>query len=199
MVQRLRSLASWIGMAAAAWPTLATAQTAEGSVIGAWPGRAQGAPGLNLARARYALPCSLGSFLCSDEERRPALLGGTARSDRWSVEMGYVQLSRLERGGAARAEGLNVSLVGKAPLGSSWGLYGKLGTTLGRTDTAAMGAGPAQPGSESGFGFSYGAGVSWALSRRTTATLGWDSYDFRFAGGGRDPVRATSLGLQWRY
>jgi OmpA-OmpF porin, OOP family len=27
----------------------------------------------------------------------------------------------------------------------------------------------------------------------------WESNDFRFAGGGRDPVRSTSLGLQYRY
>jgi opacity protein-like surface antigen len=112
--------------------------------------------------------------------------------------MGYVQLGKLERGGTARAEGLNVSLVGKAPVNASWGVFGKLGTTWGRTDTTALAAGAATPGSESGFGFSYGAGVSWALSPRTTATLGWESYDFRFAGG-RDPVRTTSLGLQWRY
>ncbi len=198
---QLRFLVSWIGIAAAAaWPALGAAQTAESSVIGAWPDRTQASPlGLNLSRIRYALPCSLGSFLCSDETRSAALPGHAARSDRWAVEMGYVQLGRLERsGGAARAEGLNVSLVGKVPVGASWGVFGKLGTTWGRTDTTALAAGTSASGNESGLGVSYGAGVSWALSPHATATLGWESYDFRFAGG-RDPVRTTSLGLQWRY
>ena len=45
---------------------------------------------------------------------------------------------------------------------------------------------------------SYGVGLTWDLSPRTSASLGWDTYDVRSATGDRD-VRATSLGLQWRY
>ena len=48
-------------------------------------------------------------------------------------------------------------------------------------------------------GLSYGAGVSYDFTPRLSATLEWDSNDFRFASGGRDPVRSTSLGLQYRY
>jgi len=44
-----------------------------------------------------------------------------------------------------------------------------------------------------------GAGVSYDFNPRISATLQWDSNDFRFAGTGRDPVRSTSLGLQIRY
>ena len=67
------------------------------------------------------------------------------------------------------------------------------------SDTAALAASGIAAGSEQGFGLSYGAGVSYDFTPRLSATLELDSNDFRFAGGGRDPVRSTSLGLQYRY
>ena len=51
---------------------------------------------------------------------------------------------------------------------------------------------------EAGVGLSYGAGLSLDFTPRLSATLGWESHDFRFAGGLRD-VRATSLGLRYSY
>ena len=81
-----------------------------------------------------------------------------------------------------------VSLVGRAGFtDSSWALFGRVGSPA-SARTRAL-------GSENGFGLSYGAGLSWDLSPRTTATVGWDSYDLRLGG----TLRATSLGLQWRY
>jgi hypothetical protein len=81
-----------------------------------------------------------------------------------------------------------VSLVGRAGFAESpWALFGRVGSTTGAR-THALGA-------EAGFGLTYGAGLSWYLSPRTTATVGWDSYDLRLGG----TVRATSLGVQWRY
>jgi len=47
-------------------------------------------------------------------------------------------------------------------------------------------------------GPSYGIGLRWDFSPRLSAVVGWDNYDYRPAGTERD-VRATSLGLQWRY
>jgi hypothetical protein len=49
------------------------------------------------------------------------------------------------------------------------------------------------PGSEGGV--TYGVGLSWDFSRSASAVLGFDSYDVR----GLGDVRATRLGLQWRY
>ena len=117
----------------------------------------------------------------------------------WGVQVGYLDTGRMP--GVAtesRAQGLNLALVGKASLAHSLGVFGKVGTTYARTETSALGGSPV-PGSEQGFGLSYGAGVSFAFTPRLSGTLQWDSNDFRFAGGGRDPVRSTSLGLQYRY
>ena len=57
----------------------------------------------------------------------------------WGVEIGYLDLGRIAReGGKTRAQGLNLSLVGKAPLASSFGVFGRLGTTYGRTETIGL-------------------------------------------------------------
>ena len=48
-------------------------------------------------------------------------------------------------------------------------------------------------------GLTYGVGLSWDFSRSGSASVGWDSYDLRSAAGEARDVRATSLGLQWRY
>ena len=81
------------------------------------------------------------------------------------------------------------SVVGKASIGESpLTLFGKVGST-GPVRNYVLGA-------DSGFGLSFGAGLSWAISPRASATVAWDTYDLR---GGSAPVRSTSLGLQWRY
>ncbi|QJW83699.1 hypothetical protein HK414_05555 [Ramlibacter terrae] len=79
----------------------------------------------------------------------------------------------------------------RAPLAEDVGIYGRFGT-------ASRAASPARFGTAEGTGLSYGLGVSWDFSPRASATLGWDSYDFRTLTGERE-LRATSLGLQWRY
>lgn len=155
--------------------------------------------GLSLGRSTYKLSCPTASLTCDDSDTAVRLYGGTMVGNHWGVEIGYLDLGRMAReGGKTRAQGLNLSLVGKAPLVSALGVFGRLGTTYGRTETTASGAAIAA-GTERGFGLSYGAGLSYDFTPRLSATLEWDSNDFRFAGGGRDPVRSTSLGLQYRY
>ncbi|MCW5649328.1 MAG: outer membrane beta-barrel protein [Ramlibacter sp.] len=156
--------------------------------------------GFNLGRSNYDTSCGSGAFVCGDSATASHLYGGNMVSDRWGVELGYLNMGRIDRGGGTtRAHGLNLSLVGKMPLSQAVDLYGKVGTTYGRTETSAAAGSGVTPGSDSGFGLSYGAGVSYAFTPKVSATLGWDSHDFHFAGGHREPVRMTSVGLQYRY
>ena len=78
-------------------------------------------------------------------------------------------------------------------------MYGKVGASYGRSDTAMLaGLGPNALG-ETGYGLSWGAGLSYDFTPRVSAVLEWDNHDLRFGGASREPVRATSLGLQFRY
>jgi opacity protein-like surface antigen len=136
-------------------------------------------------------------LICDTAAPPAQLQAGAMVGKFWGMELGYLESGRITAA-QGRTQGLNLSLVGKAPLGQSLGVYGKLGTTYGRSDTSILGAGPGAV-SEPGFGLSYGAGVSFAFTPRLSATLEWDSNDYRFPGTGRDPVRSTNLGLQYRY
>lgn len=164
------------------------------------PAQGRGYVGLSLGRSRYSAPCGATSFNCDSTDHSVQISAGNMLGNFWGVELGYIDMGRIGRGGGTtRAQGLNLSFVGKAPVWQSVGVFGKIGTTYGRTETSAATGSGLATGSERGFGLSYGAGVSYDFSPRLSATLGWESHDFRFAGGGRDPVRATSLGLQYRY
>jgi OOP family OmpA-OmpF porin len=164
------------------------------------PGPGRSYLGLNVGRSHYSLPCGSATLLCDDTDRSVQLYTGKMIGDFWGVELGYLNMGRIARvGGDTSATGLNLRLVGKAPLGGSFGVFGKIGTTYGRAEGSALAGSGIAAGSERGFGPSYGAGVSFDFNPRVSATLAWDSNDFRFAGTGRDPVRSTSLGLQIRY
>lgn len=168
---------------------------------GSWlPGGGRSYLGLNLGRSRYSLACDSTALICDDRDRAAQVYIGTMAGNFWGVELGFLNMGRIARSaGESRAQGLNLSLVGKAQVGSAIGLYGKLGTTYGRTDTSVLGASGTSIGSGQGFGLSFGGGLSLDLSPQLSATLEWDSNDFRFAGNGRDPVRSTSLGLKFKY
>jgi OOP family OmpA-OmpF porin len=156
--------------------------------------------GLNMGRAGYGTACGGTTLFCDESERPTQLFVGTMVGNFWGVELGYSNLGRLARvDGPARTQGLNLSLVGQTRLLPSVGLFGKVGTTYGRSETSAMGAAGSGFGAEQGFGLSYGAGLSVEFTPRLSATLEWDSTDFRLPGAGREPVRSTSLGLKYRY
>jgi hypothetical protein len=108
-------------------------------------------------------------------------------SFRVNVQAGSVDSYPLDHLlGSSQPQGLNVKLVGKTGWFSDVGIYGRMGTL---TNRSLLGAGP----DTSTMG--YGVGVSWDLSPRATASLGWDTYDVR----GASDIRGTSLGLRWRY
>lgn len=156
--------------------------------------------GLNLGRSRSAIACSSIALTCDDTERPAQFYAGTLLGNFWGVELGYLGKGRTAWApGDTRAQGLTLSLVGKTQLAPSMGLFGKLGTTYGRSAVPALGAARAASGADRGFGLSFGAGLSFDFTPALSATLEWDSTDVPLAGGGRDPVRSTSLGLKYRY
>lgn len=164
------------------------------------PGSGRTSIGLNLGRSEYQVGCGNLPLGCDDEDRYIHLYGRSMVNDYLGAELGVLDMGNIDRGGGStKAQGINLSLVGRAPLGNRFSLYGKLGTTYGRTRTSAAPLSGLAEGTEHGFGLAYGAGVSYDITPRLSAVLEWDSHDLRFAGGGRDPVRATSLGLQYRY
>ncbi len=200
---KLRLIAAISAAAAAAAIALPVSAQSTGSMSMAQP-RTQflssGYVGLNLGRSKYNTTCGNGLFACDDSDRAVHLYGGSMFSDYFGVELGYLNFGDMTRGGAeTKAQGLNLSLVGRVPVAERLGLYGKIGTTYGRTETSSAAGSGVTAGDEHGFGLSYGLGASYDFTPRVSGVVGWDSHDLRFAGSGRDTIRTTTLGLQFRY
>ena len=104
----------------------------------------------------------------------------------------------VSAGGTTRAQGLNLSLVGRVPVGPV-NLFGKLGTTYGRTKVSADAASGVVTGKDSGWNGAYGVGIGFDLTPSSSIVLEWERHDFDFAGIGRQPVKATSIGYVHRF
>ncbi len=183
--------------ATAALPAAAQSSTSSGSSM--MPGMSRGYMGLNLGKSDFRAGCGTGAFGCEDSDTAGSIYFGSMFRDNLGAELGYVNMGRVSRGGGdTKAHGLNLSLVGKAPMTSAFSLLGKVGTTYGRTQTTSAAGSGVAAGSDNGFGLSYGIGASYDFTPNMAATINWDSHDFRFAGG-RDPVRMTSVGLQYKF
>lgn len=145
--------------------------------------------GLQPAASAGWHPCGPASFTCDNATSVPLYTSRRApRSLSMQLDYGSGTPPALK---LANPPGLSLSLVGRAGLLPDLGVYGRVGTTFGQQPTTAA-------ASVDG-GVNYGVGLSWSLTRSASAVLGWDSYDVRGATGDSRDVRATSLGLQWRY
>lgn len=115
------------------------------------------------------------------------------------VELGYLNAGKAHRlGGDTEAHGFNLSLVGRAPLSEQFDLFGKVGTTYGRTRTSGASGLGVRTGKEDGFGLSYGLGARWAFTPQWAAVVEWESHKFKFSDGD-NAVKMTTVGLQYRF
>ena len=194
--------AARLALAIAALASALTAHAQSSGNSGSWwqPGAGRTSIGLNIGRSTFQNDCVAG-FACDDRDRYFSVYGRNMVNDMWGSQLGLVHLGTMDRGGGdTRAWGVDLSLVGRTPLGSQgFGVFGKVGAVLGHTRVTASPASGLATGNRNGVGLSIGAGLSWDFSPNMSAVLEWDRYDFRFQGTGRDAVHATSIGLQYRY
>jgi len=187
--------ASFVAAAALAGMTGAHAQSANYSLYA--PGA--GYVGLNVGTSDYSLGNGFGPFASDDTDTVYNLYTGTFFTPNFGLELGYTDFGKIERaGGRTKAQGINLSLVGRAPITQSFNVFGKLGTTYGRTEVSSAGFGVAA-GKETGFGLSYGIGAEYSFNPQLSAVLQYDEHKLKFAGGDKDRVNATTVGLRYRF
>ena len=156
--------------------------------------------GLNAGRSNFRLNNGVGGFPSEQRKNAYSLYGGSYFDDHFGVELGYSNFGRINRaGGSTKAEGYNLGLVGKFPVGSSFNLLGRAGTTYGRTDVSAAIASGIATGKQNSFGLSYGVGAEFAFNPSLSAVLQYDEYNLQFVNTGRGKINTTSLGLRYRF
>jgi OOP family OmpA-OmpF porin len=162
------------------------------------PYTSHGYVGLNVGQSDYDLAC-VGGFGCDSKGTAVNLYTGGMFNRYFGAELGYVNLGRMDRGGGrTEAHGLNLSLVGRVPLGVVH-LYGKVGGLYSRTKVTASPLSGLATGKESGWEGSYGVGVGFDLNPRSSIVLEWNRYDLRFVGTGKTEVDTTSIGYMHRF
>lgn len=156
--------------------------------------------GLNVGSSNYSLGNGFGPFASDNKDTVYNVYTGTFFNPNVGLELGYTNFGKIDRaGGTTKAEGFNLSLIGRAPVTTSFALFGKLGTTYGRTDVSARPGTGVASGKETGFGFSYGVGAEYSFTPQLSAVLQYDEHKLRFAGAGRDRIDATTVGLRYRF
>lgn len=193
----------------------AQAQTTAGSTSSASSispssatGRASALPythdgyvGISGGRSKYSLNSGSSDLGLGYDETDNAfkLYTGGFFHPNLGVEFGYLNVGKARRlGGDTKAQGFNLSLVGRAPLSEQFDVFGKIGTTYGRTNTTGLTATGATLGKEDGFGLSYGLGARWAFTPQWAAVVEWERHKFKFSDGDA-PVNLTTVGLQYRF
>lgn len=126
--------------------------------------------------------------------RAPAAVGMAAAPEPLRLDLELAPLAsqslRFKTSPTGHPSTLNLSVVGRGALTPSLTVYGRLGLSYGRADL------PAPALADSGYGWSYSAGLDWTMSRRVSASFGVEGQDLRW-GAPRDPMFTGRLGVRW--
>jgi OOP family OmpA-OmpF porin len=156
--------------------------------------------GLNVGKSDFSVGNGNGLFSSENKDTAYGINAGSYINNNLGMELGFTDFGKINRaGGTTKAQGFNLSMVGRLPLSPSFNLLGKLGATYGRTDVSASPASGVASGSESGFGVSYGVGAEYAFNPQMSAVLQYDAHDMKFVGTGNDRVSATTVGLRYKF
>lgn len=144
-----------------------------------------------------------GNFLFPNDSNNTAYgiaYGNYFANSNAGVEFGYTNYGQVSRGGGnTKAEGINISLIGRLPVGSMFNLTGKIGTTYGHTDVSANPASGLRTGSESGFDWSYGVGGELLISPQWSAVVNYDEAYMKFPGTDSKKIATTTIGARFHF
>lgn len=156
--------------------------------------------GLNAGQSNFMIDSGTGLFPSNNRDNAYAISGGGYFSNNFGLELGYVDFGRAQRGGGnTKAQGFNVSLIGRLPLGESFSLLGKVGAMYSNTDVQALGGSGIAVGTENSWGWSVGLGAEYVFTPKWSGLLQYDERDVKFVGRGSNRLGFSSLGLRYRF
>jgi len=174
--------------------------TSTTSTASPYYGSGNGYVGISGGRSDYSLGNGTGVFASEKRDTSYNLTAGTFFDRNMGVELGYTNFGSIRRGGGTtKAEGINLSAIGRVPLSTSFNLLGKFGATYGRTNVSSAAGSGITSGSENGFGLSLGLGAEYVFTPQASVVVQYELAGLKFAGSGRDNVGNTSIGLRYRF
>ena len=156
---------------------------------------------LSIGKSAYGTSCgNVAGLTCQRGTTSYSLTGGNMLTENLGVELTAMNLGKADRaGGSVIARGVNLSAVGRLPLGDSFAIEGKVGPTYGVTHVSAPLVAGIPSGRDSGFGLGYGVALDVNVTRGLHGSLGWEQHDFHFVGQGRSAVRNVTLALGYTF
>lgn len=155
---------------------------------------------LGIGKSDYSLGNGIGVFDSDEGDTAYSIRGGNFFNSNIGMEIGYTNFGSVHRaGGTTKAEGINLSLLGRMPLNQNFNLLAKIGTTYAKTDVSSNPTSGVVAGSESEFGLSYGIGAEYLFTPQWSGVLQYESQNMKFAGDRTDRVGVTSLSARYRF
>jgi len=156
---------------------------------------------LSVGKSAYNTSCgSVTGLTCSRGTTSYSLTAGNMVTDNVGVELSAMNLGKADRaGGSVIARGVNLSVVGRLPLGDHFALEGKVGPTYGATKVSVPASSGLNGGRARGVGLGYGVALDVDFTHGLHGAIGWEQHDFKFAGQGRSNVRNVTLSLGYRF
>ncbi len=157
--------------------------------------------GFNAGQTDFRLNSGTGLFPTDNRSTSYNLYAGSYfNNQNLGFEVGYTDFGKVNRGGGStKADGINLSLIGRAPLSRTFNLLGKIGTTYGRTETSSAAGSGVSSGTEVGFDWSYGVGAEYAFSPQWSGVVQYDEHYLKYSGSGRDRISILALGVRYHY
>jgi hypothetical protein len=157
--------------------------------------------GIAIGKPTYSTSCgNIAGLSCSNNGTSVSVTAGNMFTRNWGAELSYLDLGKADRaGGSVDARGVNLSVVGRLPLGDNFALEGKVGATYGVTHLSVDPLSGLTSGRASGVGVGYGVAFDVNFPRGLTGSVGWEQHDFHFAGQGMSTVKNITVGLSYRF
>lgn len=160
----------------------------------------RGYVGLNLGKPSFDTDCGTPGFTCDDPSVGGYLYTGGLVNDWLGAEVGYLYTGDADRaGGRTKAQGLNLQVVLRAPIGPL-NAFVKAGGMYAQTDVSSSVLSGVPSGRRRGWAPSYGAGLGFDLTPRHGIVLEWQRAELRFPGvDERQNLDSTSLGYKFMF
>ena len=191
-----------IPLAAALACAAAPAAFAQPTYNTPWRGDFWGYIGASAGESKFRAECNrtLTQFECDRKDTGFKVYAGGKINRVVGLEIGYTDFGRIRAsGGETNAWAVPITLTAGFPIGERFELFAKGGGLYARTDVSVdITDSVSARGDRNGWGWTYGAGASFAITPNVQLRADWDRHRLDFVGGRRD-VDMLSAGLQFRF
>ena len=167
-----------------------------------WRGDFWGYMGASAGESKYRSECNrtITLFECDTKDTGFKVYAGGKMNQVLGLEIGYTSFGTIKvLGGETEAWAVPITLTAGIPLGQRFNIFGKVGGLYARTDVSVdLNDSFSARGNRNGWGVTYGAGATFAVTPNVHIRADIDRYRLDFVGGRRD-VDMLTAGVQFRF